>query len=86
MGIQDKSTKNNIKSKNCLKRKHCGSSKNFTLIDWYIVIKPSVPCSGWKRISEKMSVYSDFSKLGCLWELIIGDTCCIVFGMGNKHS
>ena len=25
------------------------------MIDWCIVIKPSVPCSGRKRISEKMS-------------------------------
>ena len=40
------------------KVKHCGSSENFTLIDWYIVIKPSVLWSGGKKISEKMSVDS----------------------------
>ena len=52
MGIQDKNTKNSIKSKGIIIQvKHLGSLKNFTLIDWYIVIKPSVPCSGWKRIS-----------------------------------
>ena len=27
------------------------------------------------------ALYSDFSKLGCLWELIIGETCCIVFDL-----
>ena len=26
-------------------------------------------------------LYSDFSKLGCLWELIIGETRCIVFDL-----
>ena len=55
MGIQDKNTKNSIKSKNYHESETLGSSKNFTLIHWYIVIKPSVPCSGRKRLSEKMS-------------------------------
>ena len=35
-------------------------------------------------------VYSDFSKLGYLWELIIGQARCIVFDLkkcvGNKSS
>ena len=26
-------------------------------------------------------LYSDFFKLDCLWELIIGETCCIVFDL-----
>ena len=59
MGIQDRNIKNTIKSKNYPKSETLrGSSKNFTLIDWYIVIKPSEPCSGQMRISEKMSVDS----------------------------
>ena len=59
MGIQDKSMKNSIKSKNYPKSKTLrGSSKNFTLIDWYIVIKPSEPYSGRMRVPEKMSVDS----------------------------
>ena len=58
MGIQDKNKKNSIKSKNYHKSKALREFENFTLIDWYIVIKPSVPCSGRKRLSEKMSVDS----------------------------
>ena len=59
MGIEDKNTKNSIKSKNYHKSKHRGSSKNYTLIDWCIVTKSSVPCSGRKRISDPaMSVDS----------------------------
>ena len=58
MGIQDKNTKNSIKSKNYLKSKIRRLLKESTLTDWYIVIKPSVPCSGRKRTSEKMSVDS----------------------------
>ena len=58
MGIQDRNTKNSIKSENDPKRKALKSSKNMRLIDWYIVIKLSVPCSEWKSTSEKMSVNS----------------------------
>ena len=54
-GIEDKNTKNSIKSKNYHKSKRL---ENLPLIDWYIVIKPSVLCSGRKRTSEKMSVDS----------------------------
>ena len=54
MGIQDKNTKNSIKSKNYHTSKTLREFENFILIDWYIVIKP---CSE-KRISEKMSVNS----------------------------
>ena len=56
MGIQDKNTKNSIKSKNYHKSKTLKEFENLTLIDWYIVIKPGVPCSGLKRLSEKMFV------------------------------
>ena len=56
MGIQDENMKNSIKSKNYPKCKTLRSSKNITLIDWYIVIKPSEPCSGQMRISEKIPV------------------------------
>ena len=58
MGIQNKNMKNSIKSKNYLESKTLREVFTFTLIDWYIVGKPSVPCSGRKRISEKMSVDS----------------------------
>ena len=58
MGIKYKNTKNSIKSKNYLKSKTLRELENFTMIDWYIVIKPSVLCSGRKRMSEKMSVDS----------------------------
>ena len=58
MGIQDKNTKKSIKSKDYHTSKTLREFESFTLIDWYIVIKPSVPCSGRKRISEKMSVNS----------------------------
>ena len=34
-----------------------------------------------KQFSVTTNVYSDFSKLGCLWELIIGETNCIVFDL-----
>ena len=54
MGIQDKNTKNSIKSENYPKSKTLRELEN--LIDWYIVIKPSVQCSGLKSTSEKMSV------------------------------
>ena len=50
--------KNSIKSKNSHTSKTLREFENFTLIDWYIVIKPSVPGSGQKRISEKMLVDS----------------------------
>ena len=58
MEIQDKNTKNSIKSKNYHTSKTLKEFENFKLIDWYIVIKPSVPYSRRKRISEKMSVDS----------------------------
>ena len=35
-----------------------------TLIDWYIVIKLSVPCSGRKNTSQKMSVDSGSVYMG----------------------
>ena len=41
MGIQDKNTNNKIKSKNY------PANNILTFIDWCIVTKPSVPCSGW---------------------------------------
>ena len=47
---------NSIKQKNYLKRKQSENSENLRLTDWYIVIKPSVPCSGQNSTSEKMSV------------------------------
>ena len=50
LGIQDKNTKNSIKSKR---------SKNLMLIDWCVVTKSSVPCSGRKSTSGKMSVDSN---------------------------
>ena len=36
-----------------------------------------------KRIARNFDtlLYSDFSKLGCLWESIIGETRCIVFDL-----
>ena len=40
--IQDKNTKNSIKSKNYQKGRTLGELKSLTLIDWYIVIMPSV--------------------------------------------
>ena len=58
MGIQDKNTKNSIKSKNYPKSKTLRELENSTSINWYIVIKPSVPCSERKSTSEKMSVDS----------------------------
>ena len=61
--IKDKNTKNSIKLKHYRKVKHWGSSKNLTLIDWYIVIMPSVPCSWQKGTSENTSVDSWNSKL-----------------------
>ena len=57
MGIQDKNMKNSIKLNNYLKSKTMSKLKKLD-IDWYIVIKPSVPCSGRKSISEKMSLDS----------------------------
>ena len=56
--VQEKNTKNSIKSLNYLKSKKLRELKNSALIDWYIAIKPSVLCSGWKSTSEKMSVDS----------------------------
>ena len=58
MEIQDKNMKNSIKSKNYHTSKTLREFENFKLIDWYIVIKPSVLCSRRKRISEKMSADS----------------------------
>ena len=73
MVIRDKCTKNSIKSNNYQKGKTLGGggrreegggrgermdSINPTLIDWYIVIKPNVACSGRKSTSEKMSIDS----------------------------
>ena len=55
IGIQDKNMKNSIKSKNCPKSK---TLREIETLDWYIVIKPSVSCSGRKASSEKMSVDS----------------------------
>ena len=52
MGIQDKNTKNSIKSKNYPKSKTLRKLEKSD-IDWYVVIKPSVPRSGWKSTSEK---------------------------------
>ena len=53
MGIQDKNTKNSIKSNNYPKRKTMSELENLRLIDWYIVIKPSLPCSGRKEHIRK---------------------------------
>ena len=58
MGIQDKNKENNIKSKIYPKSKTLRELENLTMIDLYIVIKMSVPCSGRKSTSEKMSVDS----------------------------
>ena len=58
MRIQDKNTRNSIRSRNYPKSKTLRELENLTLIDWYIVMKPSVPCSGQKSTSEKMSVDS----------------------------
>ena len=58
MGIQEKNIKNSIKSKNYPKRKTLREFDIDIDIDWYIVIKPSVPCSGEKSTSENMSVHS----------------------------
>ena len=33
------------------------------------------------NLNRFLMLYSDFSKLGCLWELIIGEACCIVFDL-----
>ena len=55
MGIRDKNMKNSIKSENCPKSK---TLRELEALDWYIVIKPSVPCSVRKGSSEKMSVDS----------------------------
>ena len=60
MGIQDKNMKNSIKSKNYPKSKTLREFEKLD-IDWLvysIIIKPSEPCSGRMRISEKMSVDS----------------------------
>ena len=57
MGMQDKNMKNSIESKNYPKIKTLRELEKFD-IDWYIVIKPSVPCSGRKSTSQKMSVDS----------------------------
>ena len=53
MEIQDKNAKNSIKSKNYAKSKTLRKLEKLTLIDWYIVMKPSVPCSRMKSTSEK---------------------------------
>ena len=58
MGIQEKNTKNSIRSKNYPKSKTLRELENLTLTDRHIVIKPSVPCSRRNRTSEKMSVDS----------------------------
>ena len=58
MGIQDKNTKISIKLKIYPKRRTLRSSKNLILINWYIVIKPSIPRSGRKNTSVKMSADS----------------------------
>ena len=57
METEDKNTKNTVKSKHYPKSKALRELEKLG-IDWYIVIKPSVPCSGRKRTSEKMSVDS----------------------------
>ena len=58
MGIQHKNTRNSMKSKNYPKSSALRELENSTSINWYIVIKPSVPCSEQKGTSEKMSVDS----------------------------
>ena len=69
MEIQDKNTKNSIKSKNYLKypkRKTLRELEKL-MIDVYIAIKPSVPYRGKKSTSEKMSVDSiqlSYAKFG----------------------
>ena len=45
MGIKDKNTRNSIRSNNDPKSKTLREIENLTLIDWYIVIKPSIPGS-----------------------------------------
>ena len=56
--LSDKKTKNSLKSKNYPKRKTLRKLEKLRLIDRHIVIKPSVPCSGWKSTLEKMSADS----------------------------
>ena len=58
MGIQDKNTRNSIKSMNYPKSKTLRKLEKLALIDWGIVIKPSEPYSGPKSTSEKVSVDS----------------------------
>ena len=59
MGIQDKNTKNSVESKNYPKIKTLRELEKFgTVIDWYIVIKPNVLCTGQESTSQKMSVDS----------------------------
>ena len=57
MGIRDKNTKNSIISKNYPKSETLKELEKFD-IDWYIVIKPSVPCSERKSTSENILVDS----------------------------
>ena len=58
MRTEDKNTKDSIKSKNYPKSKTLRELEKLALINWNIVVKPSVPCSGRKSTSEKMSVDS----------------------------
>ena len=58
MAIQDKNMKNNIKSKNYLKRKTLRELEKLE-IDWLVYsYKAIVLCIVWKSISGKMSVDS----------------------------
>ena len=45
------------------------------------VISLTGPFTATRKNQIPLRVYSDFSKLGCLWELTIGETRCTVFDL-----